>query len=100
MLTDQKNHQGARNYWKVLKFRLLNEGDEPVTNCNRLKLLAEHGKMKMTLNGDYPHFTHFTLEGCEVVSITNQLKLISPDGKMRMTDVVGIKSVSGKILTE
>lgn len=48
ILTNQNNHQGARNYWKVLKSRLLKEGNETVTNCNRLKLVAEDGKMRMT----------------------------------------------------
>lgn len=48
VLTDQNDYQGARNYWKVLKFRLLKEGNETVTNCNQLKLLAEDGKMRMT----------------------------------------------------
>ncbi len=48
ILTDQPSHQGARNYWKVLKNRLVKEGNETVTNCNRLKLLAEDGKMRLT----------------------------------------------------
>lgn len=48
ILTAQPTHQGARNYWKVLKSRLLKEGNETVTNCNRLKLLAEDGKMRET----------------------------------------------------
>lgn len=48
ILTNQDNFQGARNYWKVLKYRLLKEGNETVTNCNRLKLPAEDGKMRMT----------------------------------------------------
>jgi hypothetical protein len=48
VLTDQNDYQGARNYWKVLKFRLLKEGNETVTNCNQLKLLAEDGKMRLT----------------------------------------------------
>ncbi len=48
ILTDQDNIQGARNYWKVLKHRLLKEGNETVTNCNRLKLRATDGKMRMT----------------------------------------------------
>ena len=48
ILTDQSNFQLSRNYWKVLKSRLLKEGNETVTNCNRLKLLAEDGKMRMT----------------------------------------------------
>ena len=47
-LTDQNDFQAARNYWKVLKHRLLKEGNETVTNCNRLKLPAEDGKMRMT----------------------------------------------------
>ncbi len=48
VLTNQPHHQGARNYWKVLKSRLLKEGNETVTNCNRLKLVAEDGKMRLT----------------------------------------------------
>jgi hypothetical protein len=48
ILSDQVNHQGARNYWKVLKNRLLKEGNETVTNCNRLKFLAADGKMRFT----------------------------------------------------
>jgi len=32
----------------VFKNRLLKEGNETVTNCNRLKLLAEDGKMRET----------------------------------------------------
>lgn len=48
ILTNQADFQLARNYWKVLKSRLLKEGNETVTNCNRLKLVAEDGKMRET----------------------------------------------------
>jgi hypothetical protein len=48
VLTDQSTHQEFRNYWKVLKSRLLKEGNETVTNCNRLKLEAEDGKIRFT----------------------------------------------------
>ena len=48
ILTNQGDFQKGRNYWKVLKNRLLKEGNETVTNCNRLKLLAEDGKMRLT----------------------------------------------------
>ena len=48
ILTIQPTFQGARNYWKVLKNRLLKEGNETVTNCNRLKLVAEDGKLRET----------------------------------------------------
>ncbi len=37
----------SRNYWKVLKHRLLEEGsNETVTKCNQLKLIAEDGKLR------------------------------------------------------
>ena len=38
----------GRTYWKVLKNRLLKEGNETVTNCNQLKLPASDGKMRLT----------------------------------------------------
>ncbi len=41
VLTESPN---PRNYWKVLKNRLLKEGNQSVTNCNQLKLLAKDGK--------------------------------------------------------
>lgn len=47
ILTDN-DYQGARNYWKVLKNRLLKEGNQTVTNCNQLKLRAADGKMRLT----------------------------------------------------
>jgi len=48
ILTDQPTLERARNYWKVLKNRLIKEGNETVTNCNRLKMVAEDGKMRIT----------------------------------------------------
>ena len=44
VLTESGDYQLARNYWKVLKHRLIKEGNESVTNCNQLKLVAADGK--------------------------------------------------------
>jgi hypothetical protein len=35
-------------YWRVLKKRLLAEGNETVTNCNGLKMTAPDGKQRLT----------------------------------------------------
>ncbi len=45
VLTESKNPQV---YWRVLKKRLLAEGNQTVTNCNALKMLAPDGKMRFT----------------------------------------------------
>lgn len=47
-LTDQPDFKKAKSYWATLKNRLKNEGSEVVTNCDRLKLLAQDGKMRLT----------------------------------------------------
>ena len=46
ILTDS-DYQTARKYWKVLKGRLIEEGNETVTNCYQLKLAAPDGKMRL-----------------------------------------------------
>ncbi len=38
VLTEQPTYDGARNYWKVLKKRLSDEGSQLVTECNQLKM--------------------------------------------------------------
>ena len=45
VLTDSPNPQ---TYWRVLKKRLKDEGNETVTNCNALKLMAQDGKRRLT----------------------------------------------------
>ena len=48
VLTEQPDTEHARNYWKVLKHRLIKEGNQTVTTCNRLKLRAADGKLRLT----------------------------------------------------
>ena len=76
ILTDQPDYKKVRNYWKILKYRLKEEGselfsvaNEVVTNCNHLK------------------------NETELVRNCNQLKLLAPDGKMRLTDVADTEQV-------
>jgi prophage antirepressor-like protein len=45
VLSDSKNPPA---YWRKLKQRLTEEGNETVTNCHRLKMLAADGKMRLT----------------------------------------------------
>ena len=45
ILTDSDNPQV---YWRVMKKRLKDEGNETVTNCNAFKLKAQDGKYRMT----------------------------------------------------
>ena len=45
ILTESPNPQ---TYWRVLKKRLKDEGNETVTNCNALKMPAADGKMRLT----------------------------------------------------
>src|SRR3989338_384611 len=48
VLTDQEDFQVARKYWNKLSQRLREEGSEAVSNCHRLKLRAEDGKLRET----------------------------------------------------
>ena len=45
VLTESKD---PANYWRVLKNRLKEEGNETITNCNGLKMKAPDGKMRLT----------------------------------------------------
>lgn len=45
VLTDSPT---PKNYWKVLKHRLLKEGNQSVTNCNQLKMESSDGKFYNT----------------------------------------------------
>ena len=44
-LTASKNPQV---YWRVLKKRLIQEGNKTVTNCNGFKMMASDGKLRTT----------------------------------------------------
>ena len=45
---NDSDYQTARKYWKVLKGRMIKEGNETVTNCYQLKMVAHDGKKRLT----------------------------------------------------
>lgn len=45
ILTGSKD---PNTYWRVMKRRLAEEGNESVTNCNSLKMVAKDGKLRQT----------------------------------------------------
>lgn len=48
VLTDQSDFQKSRKYWNKLKQRLVEEGNQTVTNCHQLKMTATDGKKRFT----------------------------------------------------
>lgn len=48
VLNAQDDYTKNRNYWKYLKTKLRNEGNEVVSGTNQLKLLAPDGKRRLT----------------------------------------------------
>lgn len=48
VLNAQDDYAKNRNYWKHLKTKLRNEGNEVVSSTNQLKLLAPDGKRRLT----------------------------------------------------
>ena len=53
VLNSQDDYTKNRNYWKYLKTKLKNEGNEVVSVTNQLKLLAPDGKKRLTDVLDY-----------------------------------------------
>lgn len=76
VLIESVDYQAARKYWKVLKGRLLKEGNEPVINCYQLKLPAADGKKRMTdiadLQGIFRIIQSVPSKNAEPVSITRK----------------------------
>ena len=82
VLTESENPQ---TYWRVLKKRLKDEGNETVTNCNGLKLPAADGKMRLT----------------DVADVQQLLRIIqSVPGKKAEPFKVWLSKVGAEILDE
>lgn len=61
VLNAQDDYAKNRNYWKYLKTKLRNDGNEVVSGTNQLKLLAPDGKFtNSTVGSDF--FRKFGVE--------------------------------------
>lgn len=72
VLTDSEN---PTTYWRVLKTRLKKEGNETVTNCNGLKMLAPDGKMRLTRRPGTDVQAHPVPEGGAVQAVERVVRL-------------------------
>jgi len=77
VLTEQPDYKKVRNYWKWLKNKLKEEGNE-------LFGISEQSEK----DGESVSDANSLKTGTELVSNTNQLKLLAADGKYYKTDVV------------
>ena len=66
-----------RNYWKVLKHRLKQEGNESVTNCNQLRLKSSDGK-------------YYNTDVCDIEGMFRIIEFVPSK------TIVAIKRVDGK----
>jgi len=82
VLTEQPDYKKVRNYWKWLKNKLKEEGNE-------LFGISEQSKK----DGESVSDADRLKTGTELVSNTNQLKLLAADGKYYKTDVVDIEQI-------
>ena len=88
-LIQQPDFQSARKYWNKLKERLNKEGSETVTNCHRLKMVAEDGKLRLTNTGGIAKKARIALETKtlkKVVTTDNFLSLRKVPEKLSQDD--------------
>ena len=87
VLTDQSDYKKVRNYWKWLKNRLKEEGNDLFSEQNEVVSNANHLKAENELATNCSQLKN------QLVSNTNQLKMLSTDGKYYKTDVVDIEQI-------
>ena len=90
VLTDSQDYQQARNYWKVLKNRMRQEGNQSVTKCNQLKLASpEDGKRYLTDVADQEQLFRLiqSIPSKKAEPIKLWIAKVASDGKRRLTDV-------------
>lgn len=82
VLNAQDDYAKNRNYWKYLKNKLRNEGNELVSGTNQLKLLAPDGKRRLTA----------VLDNAGVIALAKSFP-----NRFLSTISLGIKTVTGSL---
>ena len=88
VLTDSVD---AAAYWRKLKQRLKDEGNETVTNCHTLKFPAADGKLRLT---DVAHVARERLEqelGDTVISDKRAMNFTNPPEELPFNDAEEVK---------
>ena len=102
VLTDQPDYDLAKNYWKVLKHRLIKEGNESVTNCNQLKMVSpKDGKRYNTDVADTEQLFPIiqSIPSTKTEDFEQWLEQFSPGAQTRRFEQLpDLKSVQGEIV--
>ena len=102
VLTDQPDYDLAKNYWKVLKHRLIKEGNESVTNCNQLKMASpKDGKRYNTDVADTEQLFRIiqSIPSTKTEDFEQWLEQFSPGAQTkRFEQLPDLKSVQGEII--
>lgn len=102
VLTDQPDYDLAKNYWKVLKHRLIKEGNESVTNCNQLKMASpKDGKRYNTDVADTEQLFRIiqSIPSTKTEDFEQWLEQFSPGAQTgRFEQLPDLKSVQGEIV--
>ena len=102
VLTDQPDYDLAKNYWKVLKHRLIKEGNESVTNCNQLKMASpKDGKRYNTDVADTEQLFRIiqSIPSTKTEDFEQWLEQFSPGAQTRRFEQLpDLKSVQGEII--
>ena len=102
VLTDQPDYDLAKNYWKVLKHRLIKEGNESVTNCNQLKMASpKDGKRYNTDVADTEQLFRIiqSIPSTKTEDFEQWLEQFSPGAQTRRFEQLpDLKSVQGEIV--
>jgi hypothetical protein len=91
ILTDQPDYKKVRNYWKWLKNKLKEEGNNLFASQQNNEVVSDTNHLK--IEGELVSITNQLKTKNEPATNCYQLKMTTPDGKRRLTDVADIEQI-------